>query len=705
MLSGSASALHEIYSIAPGREGGAWLATSYGLINYRAGDLAVYTNFAGLGSDDFKRVRTVWEHSSGQVFLGIDFDGLHQMRDGSFLPVAGIPPVYNERRMVTSLSEDRQGVLWIASAAGLAQYREGVCRLWTRANGLSDNRTFGLACAADDSVWVGTESGGVNQFKEGHFCVYSTTNGLLSQNAWPLRAEPDGSVWVGTPVGLNLIRKDKISSVTMREGLFDNLLYCLLEDSRGNYWTFGNRGIWRVKKDELRAVADRRAARVYCVNYGEANGMASAEGNGDEQPNAAALPNGELWFPTTRGVVILNPETLRENRIPPPVVIEEVRVDDQVVFRDGGFPAASAVFQQPESLFLRLPPGRARTLEIRYTANTFIDSEKTRFRFRLHGNHGEWREADTRRVAVYTNLRPGAYRFAVEACNHHGYWSERPAEFAFELAPYFYETWPFYVCCGLVSCGCLVGWGVRRGVVRQRWERLQRAGALEAERNRIARDLHDDLGANLTSLALQIELGSGQVDSTVPSSQERQALAGAIRGVAARVREVVWSINPKCDTLESFCAYLCHYAEGFLAAAGLRCRLDFPEEQQAQPLSAEARHQLLLFVKEALNNVAKHAQANEVCLGVGLQPDGLSLTVADDGRGFCPQRKDGMHAQPAARETGAAAFTAGHGLSNMRRRIEALGGTLEVASEPGKGTRITARLPMPESATTSPSSI
>src|SRR6185436_13909304 len=122
--------------------------------------------------------------------------------------------------------------------------------------------------------------------KEGRFRCFTVDDGLLNNSAWPLRAESDGAVWVGTPNGLNRIRNGEVRSVTTHDGLFDNLAYCLLEDSRSNYWTFGNRGIWRMHKAELHAVADGETKRVHCAGYGETEGMLSAEGNGDQFPNA-----------------------------------------------------------------------------------------------------------------------------------------------------------------------------------------------------------------------------------------------------------------------------------------------------------------------------------------------------------------------------------------------------------------------------------
>jgi len=408
--------------------------------------------------------------------------------------------------------------------------------------------------------------------------------------------------------------------------------------------------------------------------------MLSAEGNGDQFPNAAVLPNGELWFPTTRGVVIVDPLKLREHDVRPPIVIEEVKADEQMIFRDGGYTRSAESALRGGTL--RLGPGRGRLLEIRYTACTFTGAEKTRFRYRLEGSDPDWQEADTRRVALYTGLHPGRYWFRVEACNDHGYWSVKPAELRFQIDPFFYETRPFYILCALAVGGLLVAWHLSRLSTLRRVQQLEQAQLLYKERSRIAKDLHDDLGANLTGIALQLELSRREVP-TPPLRQQLENAIGSIRSLIDSMREVVWSLDPECDSLESFCAYVCQRAEEFLEAAGLRHRFDMPQLIPAMTLTAENRHHLLLIVREALNNVVKHAKATEVQLKLQIDERSLDLAITDNGIGFKP---------PSEADNGGGTRC---GLLNMRQRVEALGGTFGIASATGRGTRITCVFPLP----------
>lgn len=689
ILKGSRSMRGEVYSIHQGKEGRVWMTTDEGVTLYQRGQFTVFPNEPVLHPENFLRVRIAFEHSSGDVFSAIDFEGLHSFKAGSFSPIECFELDPHCRRCITGMAEDAQGTLWMATVRGLAGYRDGRCRLWTTEDGLSENRTLGVICGADGSVWVGTDSRGVNVLRNGRFRNYTAREGILSRQTWPLMVESDGTAWVGTPVGLNRIRGDEVRSVTMRDGLFDNLAYCLIEDSRGNYWTFGNRGVWRVKKEQLHGVADGRAQRARCINYGEADGMASAEGNGDQQPNAALLDNGEIWFPTTRGVVVVDPAKVRDNSVPPPVAIEEVVADGQSVYRDGGFFPGQGVWERPRGR-LHFAAGRARVLQIDFTSATMAESDKTTFRCRLEGNDSKWQEMDTRRTAVFTNLKPGNYRFEIEACNHYGYWSERPASFQFAVAPYFYQTWLFPAGCAASAGLCWWGWERHRRRTRRMLQRLQQDRAVEAERNRIARDLHDDLGARLTGLAVQIDVAVRETGHPDRAAQRLKSLSRESRSLVDVMREVVWSINPQCDSLESFCAYACQYVEKFARPAGLQCRFDVPEAPMSIALSAEVRHHLLLVIKEALTNTARHASASEVRLEIRADNKNITVIIIDNGVGCV---KPCEPAQEGAGGPGRDPGQTGNGLKNMRQRVEMLGGEFEFKSGKGLGTSVRASVP------------
>jgi signal transduction histidine kinase len=277
----------------------------------------------------------------------------------------------------------------------------------------------------------------------------------------------------------------------------------------------------------------------------------------------------------------------------------------------------------------------------------------------------EWHDAGSQRTAVFARLPAGHYRFEAMATESDGSWSA-PVALALVLHPHFWETGWFYGCSTLVvilAVAAAVHLVVKHRAGRE-LARLERRHALEQERSRIARDIHDELGAGLTKIG---KLAEGWNDAAVTQ---------ATRDVVQALDEIVWTVNPRNDTLENMASYLIHYAEQFLRPAGIACRLDVPVSLPDVTVGAAVRHNLYAAVKEALNNAVKHGAPRQVHLGLELDGDVLTVTVQDDGCGFTPSSPAGGC----------------DGLANMGHRLEALGGRLLLQSEPGQGTHITMQL-------------
>ncbi len=459
-------------------------------------------------------------------------------------------------------------------------------------------------------------------------------------------------------------------------------------------WLSGLKGIYRVARRELNDVANGHQSQALVIAFGEADGMANSQCNGGAtQPSGCKDSCGRIWFPTARGVAMVDPRTIRRNEVPPPVVVEQVVADDEVIFgdavptRSSKTPSADGSRRmsnrQLSGLNSQLEAGRARGLEIRYTANSFAAPQWMQFKYQLEGYDPQWRlDAENRRVAFYTSLRPGTYRFRVTACNNHGVWSAVPAEFAFTLAPHFWQTRLFAV----LASAAVIGLAAAVQGHRLRWQRrlltAERQQALADERTRIARDLHDDLGTALTGLALQFDVFRRDAEDRPKIAQRLGESAARLRGLAERMRQVVWAVNPQCDTVSSLASFLEQQAGYLLRSANVRCRIEFPEDIPPIPLDGETRYQLALGVREALTNAVRHAAASEIVLALAVEADHLRVRVADNGRGF---RLDGKQG-------------AGQGLANMRARLEKIGGHCDCQSVGGTGTTITLEVPLPPGA-------
>ena len=362
---------------------------------------------------------------------------------------------------------------------------------------------------------------------------------------------------------------------------------------------------------------------------------------------------------------MVDPKTIQRNEVPPPVVVEQVVADDEVMFGDGVRsqtsearslkPDNSIANQRVPITKYRLAAGRARVLEVRYTANSFVAPERVLFKYRLDGYDKGWRLDDNnRRVAFYTGLRPGSYVFHVKACNNHGYW-------------------PFYLLCAFSMIGMALAAHAYRIRLQHRVLKLEEQRTLANERTRIARDLHDDLGASLTGIALQLEAAQKRGGA---EGEQLATLASEARAVAHDLRELAWTTNPRCDNAVSLVAFVSEVTERFCKSAGLGCRLELPETDGASTVPARVRHELLMVLKESLANIGKHSAARNVTVSLAMNNGDLRLAIKDDGRGF-----------------DSTVAAAGSGLRNLKDRLQQAGGSFMVQSHPGAGTTFAASLP------------
>jgi signal transduction histidine kinase len=376
------------------------------------------------------------------------------------------------------------------------------------------------------------------------------------------------------------------------------------------------------------------------------------------------------------------------------VHLEWIRVDDQpVAIYNAGSPLRTLAatnclnLRNPERP-LKLGPAH-RKVEISFAALSFTSPENVQFRHRLNGFDDGWVEVGPAHRATYPRLPAGTYEFQVLACNNSGVWNETGAKVVFDVAPFFWETSWFRVGGGSSTAlvAGAVGILISRRRYRRKLQRLEARRALEQERARIAKDIHDDLGSSLTRISLLSQPSRLDAEDLAAAVANLTEIHQTARKLTHSMGEVVWAVNPEHDTFDSLANYLSHFAQNFLRAAGIRCRIEVPLSLPKRPLSAEVRHGLFLAFKEALNNVVKHSGATEVHIALVPGESGFELTVKDNGRGF-------TEATVAAQTCGEdpARSLPGNGLANMKSRLQEISGECEIHSEPGTGTRITFRV-------------
>jgi signal transduction histidine kinase len=385
-----------------------------------------------------------------------------------------------------------------------------------------------------------------------------------------------------------------------------------------------------------------------------------------------------LWFTTIKGAVSVMPDEIHPNLLPPPVVIEEILIDGKGLDDTTGAqaqPVPAGMIYNRDRKFLEVPPGRHQ-FEFRYTGLSLVSPDRVQFRYRLEGADEDWVDAGTRRFAHYNFLPAGTYRFNVIACNSDGVWNESGGVLTLKILPHFYETLWFRVLAGLVAAGLVAG-AVRYSVMRRlhrKMEQLAHQQAVERERARIAKDIHDDLGANLTLIAVLGDLA--KQEKTV---ERIEKMAATARQAVKSLDEIVWAVNPRNDTLAHLIDYTGQFAVDYLRAAGVRCLLDVPEQAPPREVPTNVRHNVFLVVKEALQNIVKHARATEVWLRINATSQGLRIVIEDNGGGFKRVPEDAL----------------ADGLRNMRQRMAELGGECRIQSRVGVGTEIVAELPWP----------
>jgi signal transduction histidine kinase len=513
------------------------------------------------------------------------------------------------------------------------------------------------------------------------FASWRQEDGAPGNDIASLWVDRSGVLWVGTG-GRGLARFDgrDWTHYTTRQGLASNSLSYLLGDDRGALWIGSNAGIMRVELADLNRVAEAGQGRVEVRVYRRPDGLPTRESTEGSQPGAWQGANGRLWFSTTQGLASLDPHQLLANPYPPPVVIESAEVDGQSLRTN----LLQGVWSDP----VVVAPGRER-IEIRYTSLNLRAPDEARFRYRMEGHEVQWTEAGDSRVARYPKLPPGDYRFEVHASNEDGVWSLAGAALALRVEPPFWRTWWFQGLAAGALLASLVGgvyWVSTQRLQRQ-VGRLRQQQALERERARIARDLHDQLGASLTQITLLGEMA--EADKHLPGEIESYArqIAQTSRDTTRVLDEIVWAVNPSNDTLDGLVTYFCKNAQEYLAVAGLRVRLEVPAALPGLALPPDVRHNFFLAAKEAVTNVVRHAQASEARIRLRLAPGRFTLEIVDNGRGLGE-----MNAEQAARR---------NGLRNMRKRMEDIGGQFALENAPSGGAvvRLTAPCPSGEVST------
>jgi signal transduction histidine kinase/ligand-binding sensor domain-containing protein len=594
---------------------------------------------------------------AGNIWLGGRTDLYEMQADLSF--GRRLLPGQN----IWALHETPNGELWAGTAWGqLFRIKDAVIEPVDF--GGAREPVKAIAGDADDGLWVGTRGNGLFRRKNGQWKRFGRESGLASEVIRVLYLDPLGRLWVGSDGGgLALYQGERFIAATTHEGLPSDTVSQILLDEDGRLWVGTHQGLAVLDKEDLARFEQGSPTHLHPLLINQSDGLPT-----DEFTIVPPIKtsDGSLAFATISGFVRLVAGDFHQDTARPPVYLETVASNGN---------SLDATVEP-----ISLPAGTER-LEFKYSGLFFADPERLQFRNRLIGIEPEWAYVGNRRTAEYRNLGPGNYQFEVEASTGNGLWSSEPSSVKVTIAPYFWQTLWFQIAIGLLAIG-----GVAM-IVRQRERRrarvkiedLKRRRAVDAERERIARDLHDDVGASLTQMALQSQLA----DRNLTQQPERASsylkeIFKTARQMTRSLDEIVWAVNPGNDVLDNFVSFLASFVQDFTDGAGLRSRFDLPDTVPPLAIPSTARHHLYLATKETLHNVVKHAGASEVTMRVTLTDDTCAIVLKDNGSG-----SDAPAGDPGA-----------DGLINLKTRLEQLGGTCTRHSTPGEGTSIEMRFPL-----------
>jgi len=714
-----------VSSIFEDREGNIWIASSAGLDRFRDYAVPAISENQGL-ADAFSN--TVLAARNGDLWAA-SFSGVTRFKNGEVtiyrraqqaMPGShsqGVQPSTNTRarsisdsgllQSTDSLFEDREGKVWVTSRAGVVRWdgkrfsrlpnvpggsvygiaedsrqnvwlnneQHGLIHVrhdgeveaipWSRLG----HNNFGLSMAVDpsqESVWLGFAHGGIVNWEDGEVrASYASKDGLGSGMVRQLRFGTRGTLWAATQSGLSRIKDGRVTTLGSKNGLPCDTVHWSVEDNDHNIWLYMPCGLLRIARPEFDAwIADPKH-KVRSTVFDVTDGVTLMVGTGGFGPIVSKAADGRIWFTNSAGVSVLDPHNLHQNKLPPPVHIEQVTADEKSYDATNG---------------MQLPP-RVHNLAIDYTALSLVVPEKVRFRIKLEGQDKDWRELVNVRHVEYTNLPPRHYRFRVLACNNSGVWNETGDTLEFVIPPMWYQTNWFYALCA--AAFMLLLWAAYQLRVRQlAYQFNMRLEERVSERTRIARDLHDTLLQSFQALLPLLQasinlLKSRPADALTMLEKATDHASQAI----TEGRDAIQGMRMSTVEKNDLALAIETVGEEIAATQENAAQFKVMVEGTSRELHPILRDEVFRLATEALRNSFRHAAAKSVEVEIRYDLKYFRLRIRDDGKGIDPEilRGDGREGH--------------YGLHGMRERAELVGGKLSIWTELDSGTEIELVIP------------
>jgi signal transduction histidine kinase/ligand-binding sensor domain-containing protein len=643
-------ASESVSALTAGPAGSIWASTPVGINRIDGEHRELYLNSTTAMALAMDQGNTLWAGTNR---------GVMRMNNGKWSDVP--MPTGIHLQDVTIITGDNEKGVWLFDIhKGLYRWTNGRIDDFSNEPSLKGKSIFAASADSKGKVWFGLSEGGVVVFDGGRFHSYSESDGLADGPVNTIHIDDQGTVWIGTERGLSRFNGQRFATWNIANGLPGERVLWILSDSGRRIWLGYSTGVACVSQAELdRAEQDRSHSVAYSF-LDDGDGLKGNPDRGWQAP-AVRAGDGKLWFRTSEGVAIIDPQDLTRNRVAPPLHVERLVAD-------------GAVLDAMQSVRLR---PHTRDIEIDYTALSLAEPRKVRFRYKLEGFDPDWRDAGTRRQAFYTNLRPQTYRFRVLACNNDGVWNEAGAILDFDLLPAFYQTRSFLLLCAVVLI--ILAWGAYRLRVWQVTSQLnERFEERLKERTRIAQELHDSLIQDVMGISLQIEVTDELLPPDFPAKQPLARALGLCKSALAAGRRALHDLRAAplsaSDLLKSFSQLANEVTREAVT------KLEVIVEGRERPLNARIGNDVLQIGRQAITNALQHAHARKINVLLSYGEQELRLRVLDNGRGIS---EEALNSQRAGH----------YGIAGMKERAERLGGNISVQSRVGEGTEVNLCVP------------
>ncbi|MEQ9717907.1 MAG: two-component regulator propeller domain-containing protein [Balneola sp.] len=669
-----------IYSSALDREGNLWFGTFGGGANLFLGDyFENHTMLDGLANDV---VTSITEGENGEIWLATYGGGLSLLKDGKFTTMSlkegllddkvfsvdkdssgriwvgmrnGLAYLENEvltilsedefpYRKVRQVYEDSKGIIWISTYDdGMVRYDGKEFRLISTDDGLLDNTVLGTVEGDDGSMWIATY-GGVSRYFEGEVENFTIQEGLPNNAVMMVIKDDVGRIWASTFGGIAWFDGLKFQSITTEDGLPNRVCYFIHQSRDGSIWVGTNNGV--VKFDADRYFSDNPNEREQSFQL-----ITKEQGLVSDEMNLGAVyedSNGHLWFGTVEGVSHFFPENYKGNPLSPKVKIDEVVTSGRAHKGKNHF---NLNYDQ-------------NYVEIAYSGINFTAPNQVVYEYKMEGVDPAWQRT-TDRVVKYPSLPNGEYSFTVHARNTNGSWSDEKTEITFLVYAPFWMQWWFITLVIVTLVGII--W------LFYNYYKARKLIDIERIRVRIASDLHDDVGASLTEVALQSDfLQASKIDPEFKQSLEQ--IGRQCRKIVTSLDDIVWSIDARNDTVGDLTDRMQDYILNVLEPKNFQVSYNFEDLKMENKLEVPVKENLYLIFKEAVNNISKYSNGDEVDISMRTENGGFKFQIHDNGT------------------SGAGTKKTGHGLRNMVMRAKRIGSDIDVSTKNGFTVLVSGKL-------------